>query len=64
MTQSPTIIILSEAALPIARRIARATGGEVHGLARRITESVDVTFTDAGQHLGGLFSAQGARSSR
>jgi cobalt-precorrin 5A hydrolase/precorrin-3B C17-methyltransferase len=29
----------------------------VHGLARRITESVDVTFTDAGQHLGGLFGA-------
>jgi cobalt-precorrin 5A hydrolase/precorrin-3B C17-methyltransferase len=57
MTQSPAIIILSEAALPMARRIARATGGEVHGLARRITESVDVTFTDAGQHLGGLFGA-------
>jgi cobalt-precorrin 5A hydrolase/precorrin-3B C17-methyltransferase len=63
MTQSPAIIILSEAALPMARRIARATGGEVHGLARRITESVDVTFTDAGQHLGGCL-AQGARSSR
>ena len=57
MTQSPAIVILSEAALPMARRIARATGGEVHGLARRITESVDVTFTDAGQDLGGLFGA-------
>ncbi|AKH99779.1 precorrin-3B C17-methyltransferase [Hoeflea sp. IMCC20628] len=51
MTTSPAIIILSEAALPIARRIARATGGEVHGLARRITETVDVTFTDVGSHL-------------
>jgi hypothetical protein len=39
MTKSPGIIILSDAALPMARRIARATGGEVHGLARRITES-------------------------
>ena len=55
MTISPAIIILSEAALPIARRIAEATGGEVHGLSRRITESVDATFTDTGQHLGGLF---------
>ena len=55
MTISPAIIILSEAALPIARRIAKATGGEVHGLSRRITESVDATFTDTGQHLRGLF---------
>lgn len=55
MTQSPAIIILSEAALPMARRIARATGGEVHGLARRITESVDVSFTDVGSHLASLF---------
>jgi len=55
MTTSPAIIILSEAALPMARRIAGATGGEVHGLARRITETVDVTFTDVGSHLGGLF---------
>lgn len=57
MTQSPAIIILSEAALPMARRIARATSGEVHGLDRRITESVDVTFTDTGQHLAALFGA-------
>ena len=55
MTTSPAIIILSEAALPLARRIAGATGGEVHGLDRRITESVDVTFADGGQHLVGLF---------
>jgi cobalt-precorrin 5A hydrolase/precorrin-3B C17-methyltransferase len=55
MTQSPAIIILSEAALPMARRIARATGGEVHGLARRITETVDVSFTDVGSHLASLF---------
>ncbi|WP_394688549.1 precorrin-3B C(17)-methyltransferase [Hoeflea sp.] len=57
MTQSPAIIILSEAALPMARRIARATSGEVHGLDRRITESVDVTFTDTSQHLAALFGA-------
>ncbi|WP_339761495.1 precorrin-3B C(17)-methyltransferase [uncultured Hoeflea sp.] len=55
MTISPAIIILSQAALPMARRIAVATGGDVHGLARRITESVDATFTNTGQHLGDLF---------
>lgn len=55
MTISPAIIILSQAALPMARRIAGAIGGEVHGLERRITERVDATFTDIGQHLGGLF---------
>jgi len=55
MTISPAIIILSQAALPMARRIAVATGGDVHGLARRITERVDGTFTDTGQHLGDLF---------
>jgi cobalt-precorrin 5A hydrolase / cobalt-factor III methyltransferase / precorrin-3B C17-methyltransferase len=55
MTISPAIIILSQAALPMARRIAVATGGDVHGLARRITERVDATFTDTGQHLGDLF---------
>lgn len=55
MTTSPAIVILSEAALPMARRIAEAIGGEVHGHDRRITESVDATFTDTGQHLGGLF---------
>ena len=55
MTTSPAIIILSDAALPMARRIAGATGGEVHGLARRITETVDVTFTEAGPHLRELF---------
>ena len=55
MTKSAAIIILSEAALPMARRIAGATGGEVHGLDRRITETIDVTFTDAGSHLVSLF---------
>lgn len=58
MTTSPAILILSEAALPMARRIARAIGGEVHGLDRRITETVDVTFTEVGAHLASLF-AQG-----
>jgi len=56
MTKTPAIIILSEAALPMARRIAEAVGGEIHGLDRRIAETIDVTFTDTGSHLAHLFS--------
>ena len=55
MTKSPAIVILSDAARPMAQHIAVATGGEVHGLARRITQTVDVTFTDVGSHLENLF---------
>ena len=56
MTKTPAIIILSAAALPMARRIAEAIGGEVHGLDRRISEAVDITFTDTGSHFARLFS--------
>jgi len=55
MTKSPAIVILSDAARPMAQRIAEATVGEVHGLARRITQTVDVTFTEVGSHLENLF---------
>tara|TARA_R110002020_G_scaffold200364_2_gene402567 strand:+ start:27 stop:1874 length:1848 start_codon:yes stop_codon:yes gene_type:complete len=56
MTKTPAIIILSAAALPLARRLAESLGGEVHGLDRRIEERVDETFTDTGSHLATLFS--------
>ncbi|KGF70365.1 precorrin-3B methylase [Hoeflea sp. BAL378] len=56
MTKTPAIIILSAAALPLARRIAESLDGEVHGLDRRISERVDETFTDTGSHLATLFS--------
>ncbi len=55
MTQSPAIVILSEAAKPMARRIAEALGGEVHGLARRVADGVDAGFADTGAHLSALF---------
>jgi cobalt-precorrin 5A hydrolase/precorrin-3B C17-methyltransferase len=55
MTQSPAIVILSDAAKPMAQRIAEVLGGEVHGLARRVTEGVDVGFDDAVAHLSELF---------
>jgi cobalt-precorrin 5A hydrolase/precorrin-3B C17-methyltransferase len=56
MTQSPAIIILSEAALPMARRIARATGGEIHALSHRVGVDVDVRFDEAALHFGRLFA--------
>jgi hypothetical protein len=55
MTKSPAIVILSDAAKPMARRIAEVLGGEVHGLARRVTDGVDVGFDDAVAHLSELF---------
>ena len=55
MTKSPAIVILSDAALPLARRIADALDGQVHGLARRVADGADVTFDDTGAHLSALF---------
>lgn len=55
MTKSPAIIILSDAAKQMARRISDALGGEVHGLARRVTGGVDISFKDTGAHLTELF---------
>ena len=57
MTQSPAIVILSDAAKPMARRIAIGVGGQVHGLARRVTDGVDETYDDVGAHLSALFLA-------
>ncbi|WP_099865053.1 precorrin-3B C(17)-methyltransferase [Pararhizobium haloflavum] len=40
--------------MALARQVADAIGGEVHGLARRVGEA-DVSFEDAGAHLAALF---------
>lgn len=55
MTQ-PAIFILSPSAMPVARRISDATGGAIHGAARRCPEA-GIRFDDAGAHLRALFSA-------
>ena len=55
MTSRPAILILTASALPVARRIKAATGGEIHGLRRRV-EDVDVTFEETGAHLRELFT--------
>lgn len=54
MRERPAIIVLSASALPIAERIAAATGGDVHGLARRTTGAA-VAFDDAATHLAQLY---------
>ena len=56
MNALPVIVVLSNAALPLARRIIDGIGGEVHGLTGR-ADGADLVFTDAGAHLRGLFSA-------
>ncbi len=54
---APAIIVLSPSALPAARQIGSATGGTIHGAARRVPQSeADRQFTDAGDHLRALFA--------
>jgi cobalt-precorrin 5A hydrolase/precorrin-3B C17-methyltransferase len=54
---APVILILSPSALETARRIKAATGGVIHGAAKRCAAGADVLFDDAGVHLLGLFGA-------
>ena len=53
---APAIVILSDAALPLATRIATLTGGSVHGLAARCPAAA-IRFDHAGTHLRSLFKA-------
>ncbi|MCC0029999.1 MAG: precorrin-3B C(17)-methyltransferase, partial [Brucellaceae bacterium] len=50
----PAIVILSETALPLARRIADAIGGDVHGYRQRTAQG-DVSFDDPAAHLRRLY---------
>ncbi|MFN7012162.1 MAG: precorrin-3B C(17)-methyltransferase [Allorhizobium sp.] len=52
----PAIVILSEAALPLARRLAGAIGAEVHGAAARVT-AADCSFASVRDHVQALFAA-------
>jgi len=56
MTERPAIIVLSAAALPLARRIAAAIDGDVHGFARRVA-GADLAFDDVRVELPALFEA-------
>jgi cobalt-precorrin 5A hydrolase/precorrin-3B C17-methyltransferase len=52
----PAVVILSEAAASLGRRIATAIGGELHGAAARVEEA-DVRFASAKDHVQALFAA-------
>jgi cobalt-precorrin 5A hydrolase / precorrin-3B C17-methyltransferase len=52
--KSPAIIVLSEASIALARRIAELTGGAVHGLRKRTT-SADVAFDNTAWQIQSLF---------
>ena len=51
---NPAIIILSDAARPLADRLAARLGGEVHGAAGRCPDA-PIRFEAAGPHLRALF---------
>jgi len=52
----PAVVILSEAAASLGRRIAADIGGELHGAAARVEEA-DVRFASAKDHVQALFAA-------
>lgn len=52
----PAVVILSEAAASLGRRIATDIGGELHGAAARVEEA-DLRFASAKDHVQALFSA-------
>ncbi|QKV17403.1 precorrin-3B C(17)-methyltransferase [Oricola thermophila] len=53
---SPAIVILSDAAMPVAETIRNTTGGVIHGARKRVTAHKDVVlFDDAKAHLQALF---------
>lgn len=52
----PAVVILSEAAASLGRRIAADIGGELHGAAARVEEA-DLRFASAKDHVQALFSA-------
>lgn len=54
----PAVVVLSETARPLGRRIADGIGGALHGAAARVaSEGVDVSFEGVGDHLGRLFES-------
>ncbi len=52
----PAVVILSEAAASLGRRIAGNIGGELHAAASRVTDA-DIRFPFAKDHVQALFSA-------
>ncbi|MCL6708426.1 precorrin-3B C(17)-methyltransferase [Pseudomonas sp. R2.Fl] len=54
--RKPAVVVLTEEAAALGRRIAAIVGGDLHGAAARV-ESADVRFASAKEHLQELFAA-------
>ncbi|MDZ7874866.1 MAG: precorrin-3B C(17)-methyltransferase [Rhizobium sp.] len=52
----PAVVILSDSAASLGRRIAADIGGELHGAASRVAEA-DIRFASAKDHVQTLFAA-------
>jgi precorrin-3B C17-methyltransferase len=52
----PAVVVLTEGAAALGRRVAAMVDGELHGAAARV-ESADVHFVSAKEHLQGLFAS-------
>ncbi|MBB3999655.1 precorrin-3B C(17)-methyltransferase [Aureimonas pseudogalii] len=52
----PVLLLLSPAALPLARRLAEGLGAEIHGARARVPEA-DILFDGAAEHIRALFLA-------
>lgn len=55
MNRQPAIVVLSEAALPVALQISEAVGGVVHAQEKRVSGEGIVAITDVRAHLQALF---------
>ena len=51
----PVIVVLSPSSLAVANRIKNISGGEIHGLAKRVSQA-DIVFDNAADHLGKMFA--------
>ena len=54
MRREPVFVLLTQDALPVARRLQVTAGGHVHGLEGRVCDA-DEAFADAAAHLRSLF---------
>lgn len=53
----PAIVSLSTSSIDLAKRIAKETGGQVHGFQKRISDA-DVLFDNVAEHLTALFASK------
>lgn len=59
MSEKPVIVVLTGAALPLARSLAGFLQAEIHGAAARLQDAADIAvlFEDTLPHIGGLFQS-------